>query len=55
MISELRAELEVIEEKIKDADKLDDRKAKYQLMRFKNEINKKIIRVGGNRRERRAI
>jgi hypothetical protein len=55
MISELKTELEVIEEKIKDADRLDDRKAKYQLMRFKNEIRKKIIRVGGTKRERNAI
>ena len=47
MIGELKAELEIIEEKIKDADQAQDRAAKYKLMRFRNELKKKLIRVGG--------
>ena len=46
LISELKNELEVIDEKIKDADHNDDNKAKYRLMRIKNEIKKKLLRVG---------
>ena len=46
MITELKTEIEVIDEKIRDADRHDDNKAKYQLMRLKNEINKKLLRVG---------
>ena len=49
MIGELKAEMEVIDEKIKDADRNGDNKAKYQLMRFKNEVNKKLLRVGGGK------
>lgn len=48
MIGELKTEMEVIDEKIKDADRNGDNKAKYQLMRFKNEVNKKLMRVGGD-------
>ncbi len=48
MIGELKAEMEIIDEKIKDADQNGDDKAKYQLMRFKNEVNKKLMRVGGD-------
>lgn len=47
MIGELKTELEVIDEKIKDADRVGDNKEKYKLMRFKNELNKKLLRVGG--------
>lgn len=47
MIGELKAELEIIEEKIRDADHAGDRAAKYKLMRFRNELKKKLIRVGG--------
>ena len=47
MIGELKAELEIIEEKIRDADHVGDRAAKYKLMRFRNELKKKLIRVGG--------
>jgi hypothetical protein len=56
MIGELKAELEVIDMKIADAGAKGDNKAKYQLVRFKNEINKKLIRVGsGNRQSRKKI
>jgi hypothetical protein len=54
-ISELKAELDVVDEKIRDADKAQDNKAKYQLIRFKNELNKKLIRVGGTKRVRKMI
>lgn len=47
MIGELKAEVEIIDTKIQDADRAGDNKAKYQLMRLKNEIKKKLIRVGG--------
>lgn len=47
MIGELKTEMEIIDEKIKDADRIGDNKAKYKLMRFKNELNKKLLRVGG--------
>lgn len=47
MIGELKTEMEIIDEKIKDADRVGDIKAKYKLMRFKNELNKKLLRVGG--------
>jgi hypothetical protein len=49
MIGELKAELSIIDAKIQDADRAGDNKAKYQLMRFKNELNKKLIRVGGTK------
>ena len=47
MIAELKTEIEICEEKIKDADRDDNHKAKYQLMRFKNELNKKLARAAG--------
>lgn len=49
MIEELKTEMQIIDEKIKDADSARDKKAKYQLMRFKNEVNKKLLRVGGGK------
>lgn len=55
MIGELKTELQVIDEKIKDADQKGDNKAKYQLMRFKNEINKKLLRVGGEKSWKKII
>ena len=48
MIGELKTELKVIDEKIKDADYNHDNQAKYKLMRLKNEIEKKLARVGGS-------
>jgi 8-oxo-dGTP pyrophosphatase MutT (NUDIX family) len=55
MIGELKTELAIIDEKIKDADIKGDHKAKYQLMRFKNELNKKLLRVGGAKGWSKAI
>lgn len=49
MIGELKTEIEIIEEKIKDADRVGDNSAKYKLMRFKNELNKKLLRIGGSK------
>lgn len=49
MIGELKMELKIIDEKIKDAAAKGDTKSKYHLMRLKNEINKKLIRVGGGK------
>lgn len=46
IISELKTEMEIVDVKIQDAAAKGDNKAKYQLMRFKNELNKKLIRVG---------
>ncbi len=48
MIGELKAELEIIDVKIQDAAKNNHDSDKYRLMRFKNEINKKLLRVGGS-------
>ena len=50
MIGELKTEIEIIDEKIKDADANHDNKQKYQLMRFKNELSKKLLRVDGGDR-----
>lgn len=47
MILELQQEMNIIDEKIKDADYNHDNKAKYQLMRFKTEVQKKLWRVAG--------
>lgn len=47
MIGELKTEIEIIDEKIKDANNNNDNAAKYKLMRFKNELQKKYLRVGG--------
>ena len=48
MISELKTELEVLDEKIEDANRAGDNQAKYKLIRFKNELHKKLLRVGGS-------
>lgn len=48
MIGELKTELEVIDEKIQDARNNGDNKQKYQLIRLRNEINKKLVRVSGS-------
>lgn len=55
VIGQLKAELEVTEEKIRDADRAGDNSAKYKLMRFKTELEKKLIRVGGGKEIARII
>lgn len=49
VVHELRTEIGIIDSKIHDAEAAKDMKAKYQLMRFKGEIEKKLARVGGGR------
>lgn len=55
VIGQLKAELEVTEEKIRDADRAGDNSAKYKLMRFKTELEKKLVRVSGGREIARII
>ena len=57
---EIKAEIEVINAKIADAeakgvDSEEDRRAKYKLIRFRNEMEKKLIRVAGDRATARSI
>lgn len=60
MIGELKTELQIIDQKIEDAksrahESEADRKAVYQLMRFRNELNKKLLRVGGTKEFKKII
>ena len=55
MIGELKTELAILDEKIKDSDSKGDNTEKYKLMRFKNELNKKLIRVGGTKEMSKMI
>lgn len=55
MIGELKAEVSIIDEKIKDADNNRDNGAKYKLMRLKNEIQKKLLRVEGGKKVAKII
>ena len=48
MIGEIKTELEILDEKINDARMNHDDKQKYQMMRMKNELTKKLLRVGGS-------
>lgn len=54
IIGELKTELAIIDKKIKDADGRDNA-AKYKLYRLRNEINKKLLRVGGSREFKKII
>lgn len=45
VLSELKKELEIVEEKLKDADSNGDRNEKYQLMRLKQKLTTDIDRV----------
>lgn len=49
MINELRTEMEIIDEKINHAKYKHDMKAESELRRLKNEVNKKMLRVGGTK------
>ena len=49
MLVELKNELKIIDAKIKDADAKNDKAAKYKLMRFQNELEKKMYRVAGKK------
>jgi hypothetical protein len=55
MIGELKAELSIIDEKIKDAENNRDNAAKYKLIRIKNEIQKKLLRVDGGKKVAKII
>lgn len=60
MIGEIKQEIAIIDEKIKDADSgmRDDpeaKAAKYKLMRLKNELEKKLLRVGGGKQWAKII
>lgn len=55
MIAELKTEIEIVKTKVQDADRAGDNKAKYQLMRLQNEIQKKLLRVGGDRSWKKII
>lgn len=55
IISELKIELEILDDKIKKADYDGDTKNKYKLMRFKNELEKKLLRVGGGKQFQKYI
>lgn len=55
MIGEIKAELAIIDEKIRDANDKHDNAEKYKLMRLKNELNKKLIRVGGTKEMSKMI
>lgn len=48
MIGEIKQEIKIIQEKRKDADAAGDKAAKYKLMRLENELQKKLLRVGGS-------
>ncbi|MGL6099526.1 MAG: hypothetical protein ACRC0G_07860 [Fusobacteriaceae bacterium] len=45
ILSELREEMELVEEKIKDADSKGDNASKYQLMRLRNKLKTSIERI----------
>lgn len=47
MEGELKTEIQIVKEKIADANSKGDTKAKYQLMRFENELNKKLKNITG--------
>lgn len=45
LLTELKEEYEIVEEKIKDADNSGDKNKKYELMRLRNQIGKNIQRL----------
>lgn len=55
MIGELKMEIEIINKKIQQADYDKNYQAKYKLMRLKNEIQKKLLRVGGTKEFKKII
>jgi hypothetical protein len=55
VIGQIKAELEVLDEKIEDARRANDNSAKYKMMRFKTELQKKLIRVGGGSAVKKVI
>lgn len=49
MIGEIKTEIAIIDEKIQDCERRNDLKGKYRLMHYKNEMQKKLMRVGGEK------
>lgn len=49
MIAEIKTEIEILNEKIEDAKGVHDNEEKYKMIRIRNELNKKLIRVGGTK------
>ena len=45
LLRTLKREREIVEEKIKDADSLSDRKQKYELMRLKSKLDTDIDKI----------
>ena len=45
LVSELKNELDIVEEKIKDADSASDRKKKYELMRLRHKLQYEVDRL----------
>lgn len=50
LMNELTQELEIVEEKIKDADANGDKEKKYQLMRLRNEIKRNKMKISSGTR-----
>lgn len=55
MIGELKTELQIIDEKIRQADEEKDSNAKYKLMRLRGEFTKKLLRVDGGKKIAKLI
>lgn len=55
IIGELKTELKILDEKINDARDNHDNKEKYQMMRIKNELEKKLLRVSGGKQIAKII
>lgn len=53
MIEEIKTEIEILDAKIEDA--ATDKNAKYKLMRIRNELKKKLVRVGGEKDWKKLI
>lgn len=55
MIGEIKTEIEIVEKKIAEAEADHDMDKMAKLMRFKNELNKKLLRVGGSPQWKKII
>ena len=55
MIGEIKTEIEIVEKKIAEAEADHDMDKMAKLMRFKNEMNKKLLRVGGSPQWKKII
>ena len=55
MIGEIKTEIEIVEKKIAEAEADHDMDKMAKLMRFKNELKKKLLRVGGSPQWKKII